>query len=70
MHQRRISKCLFPRRHFVYVLRHSPFSGKDISMFSFLLFFRGGGGVEDGLEVKDTGLDSVESNVSLEEMSQ
>ena len=29
-----------------------------------------GGGVEDGLEMKDTGLGSFESKVSLEEMSQ
>ena len=39
-------------------------------MLSFLFCRCGGGGVEDGLDVKDTGLGSLESNVLLEEMSQ
>ena len=39
-------------------------------MLSFLFGLRGGGGVEEGLETTDTFLGSLESKVSLEEMSQ
>ena len=46
-----------------------PFFGKDILMLSFI-FFRGGDGVEEGLEAIDTFLGSLESKVMLEEISQ
>ena len=39
-------------------------------MLSFLFYRRGGGVVEDGLEMKDSGLGSLEVNMSLEEMHQ
>ena len=39
-------------------------------MLSFPYCRRGGGGVEDRLEMTDTGLGPIESNVSFEEISQ
>ena len=39
-------------------------------MLSFLFCCRGGDDAKDGLQMKDTGLGSIESNVSLAEMSQ
>ena len=47
-----------------------PFLGKDIPMLSFLFCLRGGGGVEEGLEATDTFLGSLESKVSLDDISQ
>ena len=46
-----------------------PFSGKDIPMLIFLFNFVGGG-MEDGLDAKDTCLGSLESYVSSGEISQ
>ena len=48
-----------------------PLRGKDIPILSCLLCRlcrRGGGGVEDGQDLKDTGLGSLRSNVLLEEI--
>ena len=47
-----------------------PFWEKDFSMLSFLFCLRGGGGVEEGLEAIDTFPGSLESKVSLGEISQ
>ena len=52
------------------VLRHSAFLVKDILMLSFIFCFRGGGGVEEGLEATDTFLGSLKSNMSLDKIFQ
>ena len=45
------------------------FLGKDILLLSFLFCLRGGGGVEEGRKATDTFLGSLESKVSLDEIS-
>ena len=47
-----------------------PLLGIDIPVLNFLFCLRGGGGVEEGLEATDTFLGSLESKVSLVEISQ
>ena len=46
------------------------FAKKNFHRLSFFFCRRGGGGVEDGLEMKDIGSGTFESRVSLEESSQ